>query len=62
MGKRLYLSDIDKKIGGVCGGLGEYFEIDPTVVRVLWVVFTLVSAFWGGFIAYIIAWIVMPRR
>jgi len=54
--KRLYKSS-DKKLCGVCGGIAEYFDIDPTVVRLLWVVFTLWAG--GGLIAYIIAAIVM---
>ena len=54
--KRLYKSS-DKKLCGVCGGIAEYFDIDPTVVRLLWVVFSLWAG--GGLIAYIIAAIVM---
>ncbi|MFP4564690.1 MAG: PspC domain-containing protein, partial [Spirochaetia bacterium] len=41
MEKKLYLSDTHRMIGGVCGGIGEYFDIDPTVIRVAWVVFAL---------------------
>lgn len=59
--KRLYLSDKDKKIAGVCGGMAEYFEVDSTVVRLLWILFTLMS-FGVGLIFYLIAWIMMPRR
>jgi len=56
--KRLYRSRTDRILGGVCGGLGEYLNIDPTLMRLLWVVFTLV---WGaGILAYIIAWIIVP--
>ena len=36
--KKLYLSDTDKMIGGVCGGLAQYFDIDPTIVRIIWIV------------------------
>ena len=54
--KRLYKSS-DKKLCGVCGGIAEYFDIDPTIVRLLWVFFTLWAG--GGLIAYIIAAIVM---
>jgi phage shock protein C len=46
-------------IGGVCGGLGEYFGIDPTIVRVLWVAVTLLGG--AGIIAYLILWIIMPQ-
>ncbi len=58
--KKLYLSQTDKKIAGVCGGLAEYFGIDSTVVRILWV---LLSIFFGsGIIAYLIAWLLIPRE
>jgi len=58
--KRLYRSKTDRILGGVCGGIGEYFNTDPTLVRLLWVVFTLV---WGaGLLAYIIAWIIVPEK
>ena len=58
MKKRLYKSVTDKKICGVCGGVAEYFDIDPTLVRLAWVVFTLLGG--SGILAYIIAAIVMP--
>jgi len=56
--KKLHRSRRDRKIAGVCGGFAEYFEIDPTLVRVLW----LIMAFFvgWGFLGYLIAWIVMP--
>jgi len=60
MDRRIYLSDTDKKIGGVCGGFGEYFGIDSTVVRLVWILFTFLDGI--GLLAYIIAWIVIPRR
>jgi phage shock protein C len=61
MYKKLFLSDANKKIAGVCGGIGDYFEVDPTLVRLIWVVITLMT--WGtvGIIGYIIAWAVIPR-
>lgn len=60
MEKKLYRSDIDKKLCGVCGGIAEYFNIDSTIVRLLWVLATL---FVGcGILAYIIAALVMPNR
>jgi phage shock protein PspC (stress-responsive transcriptional regulator) len=59
--KKMYLSDTNKKLGGVCGGIGEYFDIDPTVVRILFILFTLVSI--GlGIIAYILMWMVIPHK
>lgn len=59
--KKLYLSDTDRKLGGVCGGLGEYFDIDPTVVRVAFI-FTALLSFGLGVIAYILTWLIVPRK
>ena len=47
-------------LGGVCGGLGEYLNVDPTLIRLLWVVFSLVYGI--GILAYILAWIIVPER
>lgn len=58
MKKRLYKSSTDKKVCGVCGGIANYFDVDPTVIRLIWVIFTLVCG--SGLIAYIIAAIIMP--
>jgi len=60
MNKRLYRSRVDHKIGGVCGGLAEYFDIDPTLVRIAAIVLIFFHGL--GLLAYIIAWIAMPRR
>lgn len=57
--KRLYLSK-DKKICGVCGGVGDYFDLDPSVVRLGWVVMTLLTGIVPGVIAYFIVAIVVP--
>lgn len=60
MKKRLYKIEEGKKISGVCGGIAEYFDIDSTLIRLAWILF---SAFVGsGIIAYIIAAIVMPKK
>lgn len=56
-GKKLYKSVQDRKLCGVCGGIAEYFNIDPTIVRLAWVIFTLAGG--CGIIAYIIAAIIM---
>ena len=58
--KRFYLSETDKKLAGVCGGIAEYFEVDPLLVRVAFLVavFGLGCSFW----AYIILWLCAPRR
>ena len=60
MEKKLYKSATDKKLDGVCAGIGEYFNIDPTLIRLGWVVLTLCGG--AGVLAYIIASIVMPRN
>ena len=58
--KKLYKSSKDKKLAGVCGGIAEYFNIDSTLVRLGWVVFSLLGG--SGLLAYIIAAIIMPDR
>ena len=60
MDRRIYLSDTNKKIGGVCGGIGEYFGIDPTIVRLIWFLYIFLEGV--GLLAYFIAWILIPRR
>ena len=60
--KRLYLSETDKKIGGVCGGIAEYLEVDSTVIRLAWLLLSLFTALFGGVIAYLIAWAIIPPR
>src|SRR5262245_28150355 len=58
---RLHRSATDRKVGGVCGGLAEYFNVDPTLVRVLWAVLSIFpGTLLFGVIAYLIAWFVMP--
>ena len=59
MEKRLYKSNQNKMIDGVCGGIAEYFGIDPTVVRLIWALFSLMGG--SGILAYIIAAIIIPR-
>jgi phage shock protein C len=50
---------MDRKLAGVCGGIGAYFNVDPVLIRLLWVFFTLAGG--GGLLAYIIAWLVVPE-
>lgn len=57
--KRLYRSDTDKMLCGVCGGVGEYFNVDATLIRLLWAVLACTGS---GILAYIIAAIIIPRR
>jgi phage shock protein C len=56
--KKLMRSSRDKKIGGVCAGLADYFDLDPTIVRVVW----LLAIFFAGtgFLVYVVLWIVLP--
>jgi len=60
MNKRLYRSLDDNKLGGVCGGLGEYFGIDSTFIRIIAVLMIFADGI--GILAYIIAWIIMPKQ
>lgn len=57
--KRMYRSNIDRKVAGVCGGLGEYLNIDPLLIRLIFVVLTLAGG--GGVLIYIVMWIIMPE-
>ncbi|MBQ8466507.1 MAG: PspC domain-containing protein [Prevotella sp.] len=57
--KRFYLSTRDKKLGGVCGGLAEYFNVDPLLVRVAFLL--LFFGLGTGLIAYIVLWILAPK-
>lgn len=58
--KKLYRSREDKVIAGVCGGIGTYFSIDPTVIRLLWLFALLVGG--SGFLIYVILWIIIPEE
>ncbi len=60
MARKLYRSLDNRKIAGVCGGLGDYFNIDPTIIRLLWV--SMVLAVGTGVLAYILAWIIVPQE
>ncbi|WP_028308777.1 PspC domain-containing protein [Desulfitibacter alkalitolerans] len=60
MANKIYRSETDKMVGGVCGGLGEYFQIDSTIIRLLWVALVLVGG--SGILLYLIAWIIIPAR
>lgn len=60
MEKRLYRNTDNKVISGVCSGLGEYFNLDPTIVRIIFLI--LFFGFGTGVLIYIILWIVMPEK
>ncbi|MCR5398889.1 MAG: PspC domain-containing protein [Lachnospiraceae bacterium] len=57
--KRLTKSASERMICGVCGGLAEYLGTDPTVIRILWVIFSMLGG--SGVVAYIIAAVIMPE-
>jgi phage shock protein PspC (stress-responsive transcriptional regulator) len=58
--RRLYRSQRQKVIAGICGGVAEYFNVDVVIVRVLWILFTLMGG--AGILAYILCWIIVPPR
>ena len=60
MGKRFYLSEHDRILGGVCGGLAEYFDIDPLLVRIGFLV--LFFGFGTGLLAYFLIWLLAEKR
>lgn len=59
--KKLYRSKTDKKIGGVLGGLAEYFNIDSTLLRVIFVFIVFFSGIFPGVLAYLFVWLIMPE-
>ena len=56
--KRLMRSSTDKKIAGVCAGLADYFDLDPTIIRVVWILLVICGG--TGILAYVVLWIVLP--
>ncbi len=60
MNKKLYKIREGKMLAGVCGGIAEYFDLDPTVIRLAWILFSALGG--GGIIAYIICAIVFPSK
>ncbi len=59
--RRLMRSATDKKLAGICGGLGEYFEVDSTLVRLIWVLVVVFTGIFPGVIVYLLAWLIMPE-
>ncbi len=57
---KLYRSKKNRIIAGVCGGIGEYFNVDPTLIRLLWLLISILGG--SGILAYIIAWIIIPEE
>jgi phage shock protein C len=60
--KKLFRSAAEKKIAGVCGGIGEFADIDPTIVRLVFVVLGLATGFFPFLFGYLIAWIIVPVK
>lgn len=60
MNKKIYKSRTKKMVSGVCGGLEDYLGIDVTIIRLVWIIFALVSGFFPGLISYIIAAAIIP--
>lgn len=58
--KRLYRSNKNRVIAGVCGGLGEYFNIDPVIIRLVWALLIFCGGI--GLIAYLLAWLIIPLK
>lgn len=60
MSRRLFRSRTDRMLAGVCGGLGHYFEVDPTLVRIVYAVITLLTGLLGGVVLYLLLAVIMP--
>ena len=60
--KNLYRSRANKKVSGVFGGLGEFYNVDPTLLRLAWIAIVVFTGFVPGIIAYLIAALVMPKK
>ncbi len=59
--KRIYRSKTDQKLAGICGGLGEMFNLDPTIVRLLFVFVTIATGIAPLVITYIVGWFIIPE-
>ena len=60
--KKLYKSNKNKVLAGMIGGVGEYFNIDPVILRIIWILLVAFSGFVPGIIAYLIAALIVPKR
>jgi phage shock protein C len=59
-GRKLYRSRSNRQLAGVCGGLAEYFDLDPTLIRVLFVILAVLGG--SGVILYLAMWIIVPKQ
>lgn len=62
MSKQLFRSRSNTMLGGVLGGIGEYFGVDPTLVRVVYVALSVFSAGFPGLLLYLLMWLIIPQR
>ena len=60
--KRLYRSRTECVVAGVCGGMGEYFNLDPVIFRIIWGCFAVFSAIIGALVVYLICWVAIPKK
>jgi phage shock protein C len=59
--KKLRRSNKNRMIAGVCGGIAEYFDMDPTIVRIVYVLVSILSVAFPGILVYLVMWIIVPR-
>ncbi|MBR3726519.1 MAG: PspC domain-containing protein [Prevotella sp.] len=60
-GKKLLRSRSDRWVAGICGGIGDYFDVDPALVRLVYMLLTFFSAGFPGLMIYLVLWLVMPK-
>lgn len=60
-GRKLTRSYQERKLAGVCGGVGEYFQLDPVLIRLVWVFGTAMTGVVPGILAYLVAWLIAPE-
>ena len=60
--RRIYREREEAKLVGVCAGLGTYLEIDPVILRVVWMLTTVFTGFVFGIVGYVLAWVIIPQR
>jgi phage shock protein C len=60
--KRLYRSRDERMLAGVCGGLGEYLNTDPTIIRIVFIIVALIGFIGGGIILYLALWLIIPEE
>ncbi|MGF7184274.1 phage shock protein PspC (stress-responsive transcriptional regulator) [Desulfitispora alkaliphila] len=61
MRKKLYRATYNRMLGGVCSGIAEYFEVDPTLIRLIVAFLIIITGFIPGAVFYIVAWAIIPR-